>query len=146
MAIVAAKLCNLKETKIFNILHKIKDIDGRLELVRVLPNNIKLYVDFAHTPDALLKSILSLKKKYGSNISVVFVACDRDFKKRPLMAKIANSNCNKIYITDDNLRNENPTKIRNEIIKNIKNKRCYNIGNIKAIKTVFLKSEPNEVF
>ena len=36
------------------------------------------------------------------------------------MAKIASSNCNKVYITDDNPRNESPTKIRNEIIKNIK--------------------------
>ena len=63
MAIIAAKkLCNLKEEKIFNKLNNIKDIDGRLELVRVFPNNVKLYVDFAHTPDALLKSILSLKK------------------------------------------------------------------------------------
>ena len=62
MAIIAAKLCNLKEKKIFNKLNKIKDIDGRLELVRVFPNNVKLYVDFAHTPDALLKSILSKKK------------------------------------------------------------------------------------
>ena len=147
MAIIAAKLCNLKEKKIFNKLNKIKDIDGRLELVRVFPNNVKLYVDFAHTPDALLKSILSLKKKYGFNISLVF-GCggDRDFKKRPLMAKIASSNCNKVYITDDNPRNESPAKIRNEIIKNIKNKNCYNIGNRAiAIKTAILNSEPNEI-
>ena len=147
MAIIAAKLCNLKEEKIFNKLNKIKDIDGRLELVRVFPNNVKLYVDFAHTPDALLKSILSLKKKYGFNISLVF-GCggDRDFKKRPLMAKIASSNCNKVYITDDNPRNESPAKIRNEIIKNIKNKNCYNIGNRAiAIKTAILNSEPNEI-
>ena len=67
-------------------------------------------------------------------------------KKRPLMAKIASSNCNKVYITDDNPRNESPTKIRNEIIKNIKNKNCYNIGNrATAIKTAILNSEPNEI-
>ena len=55
MAIAAAKFCNLNEEKIFNSLKKIKDVSGRLELVRVFSNNIKVYVDFAHTPDALKK-------------------------------------------------------------------------------------------
>ena len=41
------------------------------------------------------------------------------------MAKIASSNCKKIYITDDNPRNENPNKIRNEVIKKITNKKNY---------------------
>ena len=51
------------------------------------------------------------------------------------MAKIASSNCEKIYVTDDNPRKEKPEKIRNEIIKNIKNENCFNIGNReKAIK------------
>ena len=45
------------------------------------------------------------------------------------MAKIANDNCKKIYITDDNPRNENPKKIRNEIIKHISNDKSFNIGN-----------------
>ena len=87
MAIAAAKLCKLNEKKIFSTLHKIKDVDGRLELVRTFSNNIRVYVDFAHTPDALLKSLKSFKDK---SVSLVF-GCggERDFKKRPLMAKIA---------------------------------------------------------
>ena len=73
------------------------------------------------TPDALLKSINALKNSYNSDLSLVF-GCggDRDFKKRPLMAKIANEHCKNIYVTDDNPRNEKPEKIRREIIKNIK--------------------------
>ena len=125
-----------KEKKILNILQKIKDVSGRLELVRTFPNNIKVYVDFAHSPDALLKSIKSLKKFMVKNISLVF-GCggDRDIKKRPIMGKIASHECKKIYVTDDNPRNEKPDKIRKEIIKNIKNKNCFNIGNrTKAIK------------
>ena len=55
MAIAAAKLCGLREHKIFKSLKKIKDVNGRLELVRTFYNNIKVYVDFAHTPDALKK-------------------------------------------------------------------------------------------
>ena len=80
------------------------------------------YVDFAHTPDALDKSLEFIGLNFNKNISLVF-GCggDRDFKKRPLMGKIANQTCKKIYVTDDNPRNENPEKIRNEIIKNIIN-------------------------
>ena len=147
MSIIAAKLCNLKERKIFNTLNKIKDVDGRLELARVFPNNIKVFVDFAHTPDALTKSIDSLTAKYGENISLVF-GCggERDFKKRSLMGKIASARCKKIYVTDDNPRNENPAKIRSEILKNIRKHNYFNIGNRQeAIKTAILKADVNEV-
>ena len=146
MAIAAAKLCDLNENKIFISLNKIKDVEGRLELVKIFNNDVKVYVDFAHTPDALKKSLDALKQKHGSNISVVF-GCggNRDFKKRPLMGKIADINCNKIYITDDNPRNEKPEKIRKEIIRNIKNKNCFNISSrSKAIKTAIENAELNE--
>ena len=72
MAILAAKICKVKKKKIFYSLKKIESVNGRLELVRTFPNNIKVYVDFAHTPDALNKSIKSLreekKKKYFLSI------------------------------------------------------------------------------
>ena len=85
MAIAAAKLSRLKDKTIYNSLNKIKDVDGRFELVRKFPNNIKVYVDFAHTPDALKKSIEELNNLYPQGISIVF-GCggDRDYKKRPL--------------------------------------------------------------
>ncbi len=147
MAFAAAKICKLKEKRILASITKIKDVDGRLQLVKTFSNNIKTYVDFAHTPDALKKSIIALKKFHGDNISLVF-GCggERDQKKRPLMAKIASSNCKKIYITDDNPRNEKPEKIRKEILKNIKNINCFNIGDrSKAIELAINNAEPNEV-
>ena len=112
MAILAAKLCGLKEKKIYFAIKKIKDVNGRLELAKKYANNVKVYIDFAHTPDALVKTINTLKEKHGNNISLVF-GCggERDFKKRPIMAKIANNSCKKIYITDDNPRNEDPKKL-----------------------------------
>ena len=62
------------------------------------------------------------------------------------MGKIASSHCKKIYVTDDNPRNEKPEKIRNEIIKNINNKNTFNIGNrTKAIKTAIQNAAPNEI-
>ena len=71
---------------------------------------------------------------------------NRDYKKRPLMAKIANNHCRKIYVTDDNPRNEDPSKIRKEIITNISNSNCYNIGNrATAIKFAVKNAEPNEI-
>ncbi len=147
MAVEAAKQCNLKEKKIFKIIKKIKDINGRLELVKTFSNNIRAFVDFAHTPDALLKSINALKNSYNSDLSLVF-GCggDRDFKKRPVMAKIAKEHCKKIYVTDDNPRNEKPEKIRREIIKNINNYNCFNIASrAQAIKAAIKNADPNEL-
>ncbi|MDC0952547.1 UDP-N-acetylmuramoyl-L-alanyl-D-glutamate--2,6-diaminopimelate ligase [Pelagibacteraceae bacterium] len=147
MAIAASNICGLKNKKIYKTLKKINDVSGRLELVRTLPNNVKIFIDYAHTPDALLKTIQSLKKTYEKKITLVF-GCggDRDKKKRPLMAKIANSNCEKIFITDDNPRNESPEKIRNEIFKNINIKKCFNISNREhAIRIAIMEAEPNEI-
>ena len=59
MAIQAAKLCGLKEKFIYRSLKKLKDVNGRLELVKKYTNNIKVFIDYAHTPDALLKTLKS---------------------------------------------------------------------------------------
>ena len=147
MAIAAAKLCNLKLDRIYKTIDKIKQVNGRLELVKTFSNNIKVYIDFAHTPDALLKSLNALKDQYKKNISLVF-GCggDRDLGKRAVMAKIASSNCEKIYVTDDNPRSENPNNIRKQIIKHISNNNCFNIGNrSKAIGQAISNADPNEI-
>ena len=147
MAIAAAKLCNLKDKKILQSLKNIKDVDGRLELVRKFKNNVKVFIDYAHTPDALSKVLRSLNYSYGKNVSLVF-GCggDRDKKKRSLMAKVANNYSKKVYITDDNPRNENPKKIRNEIIKNINPNKCFNIGKREeAIKKAIINSNQDEI-
>ena len=146
MAALAARLCNLDDAKINNSLKKIKNVDGRLNLIKKYPNNIRVFIDYAHTPDALYEVIQSIKNTYNNNISLVF-GCggERDFKKRPLMAKIAKSFCEKIYVTDDNPRKEDPRKIRKEIIKYLKGSNYFNIGNrSKAIKEAILNAEPNE--
>ncbi len=147
MAIAAAKFCNLKDKKILQSLKNIKDVNGRLELVRKFNNNIKVFIDYAHTPDALSKVLASLNDSYGKNVSLVF-GCggDRDKKKRSLMAKVANSYSKKVYITDDNPRSEDPKKIRNEIIKNIYLNKCFNIGKREeAIKKAIINSDQDDV-
>ena len=147
MAIAATKLYGLKDKTIFKSLNKIKDVDGRLELVKLFSNNIRVFIDYAHTPDALAKVLQSLQDSYGKNISLVF-GCggDRDKSKRSLMAKVANNYSKKIYVTDDNPRNEEPSKIRNEIIKRINPLKCFNIGNRSAaIKKSISNAEQNEI-
>ncbi len=147
MAILAARLCNLNQIKIDSVLKKIKNVDGRLDLIKKYPNNIRVFIDYAHTPDALQKVIKSIKNSFNNKISLVF-GCggERDFKKRSLMAKIAKSFCEKIYVTDDNPRKEDPKKIRKEIINYLKGSNYFNIGNrSKAIKEAISKAEPNEI-
>ena len=82
MAIKALYSCGLKENLIFKSINKIKDVSGRLELVRTLPNKSKVFVDYAHTPDALEKTLESLQSNFSNNITLVF-GCggDRDKKK-----------------------------------------------------------------
>ncbi len=146
MAALAARLCNLDDSKIKSAFKKIKNVEGRLDLIKRYPNNIRIFIDYAHTPDALYEVIKSLKNNYNNNISLVF-GCggERDKKKRPLMAKIAKRFCKKIYVTDDNPRKENPKKIRKEITKYLKGIEYFNIGDRSiAIKKAVLNAEPNE--
>ena len=147
MAASAAKISGLKNKQIKINFKKIKSVNGRLQLIKKLPNKAKIFIDYAHTPDALLAILKSLKKFYKSNITLVF-GCggDRDKKKRPIMAKIANKFCNKIYVTDDNPRNENPKKIRKALIKYLDKRKYIEIGNrSKAIKSAILNSKEYEI-
>ena len=85
MAIAAAKVSKLKSKKIYQSLNKIKDVNGRLELVKTFQNNVRVFVDFAHTPDALSKTLDSMSLSNDKNISLVF-GCggDRDKKEKSI--------------------------------------------------------------
>ena len=146
MAILAARNCGLSLSQILKKIDKIKPVPGRLENVKSLKNNSNIIIDFAHTPHALEQSIIALKDQFKKKIVIVF-GCggERDKKKRHIMGKIAKRYCHKIYITDDNPRNENPKKIRNDIIKGCK-KNAFNIASRKkAIETAIEELNANEV-
>jgi len=146
MAVLAALNCGLSQNRIFNQIHKIKSVPGRLECVASLNNNSNIIVDFAHTPDALEQSLIAIKKQFKKEIIIVF-GCggERDKKKRFIMGKIAGKYCRKIFVTDDNPRNEDPKKIRNAIMKGCK-KLASNIGSRKkAIKTAISELGSNEI-
>jgi len=147
MAILASKVCGLKIQNIFRKIEKIKSVEGRLELIRTLPNQSKIFLDYAHTPDALENAILSLREHFQKKVTVIF-GCggERDKGKRKLMGSIAKKYCNKIYVTDDNPRNENPKKIRSHIMKGLKGSKAKEVGNRRKAITYALKnSNPQEV-
>ena len=136
MAMIAATKSNLSFKKIIDTIKKLKPVNGRLEQIGNIKNNSKVILDYAHTPDALEASLKSLKEQFKNRkISIVF-GCggDRDKMKRPIMGKIANQYCDRVYLTDDNPRYENPKIIRSSIKKNINKSKLYEISDrAKAI-------------
>jgi murE/murF fusion protein len=122
MAILAANKSGIEFQKIIKIPRQDQPVEGRLEKIGKIKNNSKVILDYAHTPDALELALLNIKEQFPiSKISLVF-GCggERDLKKRSIMGKIAEKYSDKIYLTDDNPRNENPSKIRKDIKKGIK--------------------------
>ena len=90
-----------------------------------LKNKSRVILDYAHTPDALNICLKNIKEQFeGRKIKIVF-GCggDRDKRKRSKMGMIATKYCNKIYITNDNPRNENEKKIRDNIKSGISDKK-----------------------
>ena len=133
MAILAAYKSGLKFNDIIKIINRIKPVEGRLEKIGNIKNKSKVILDYAHTPAALKSVLLSLKEQFpNSNLSLVF-GCggNRDFKKRSIMGGIAQQYADKIYLTDDNPRNENPSKIRKDIKKGINKIQFQEIPNRK---------------
>ena len=148
MAILAAENKNLKFKQIIKILHKIRPIDGRLEKIGKIKNNAICILDYAHTPDALKLCLKDLKEQFCGRRIIIVLGCggNRDQSKRPIIGKIANKYCDKIYLTDDNPRYENPKKIRNEIKKNIIKSKLYEIPNRKkAIEKAISQIKSNDI-
>ena len=146
MALIAVEKSGVKIKKLFSFLNKIKPVTGRCDLIKIFKNNVRVFIDYAHTPDALEQSLKNIKNSYG-NITVVF-GCGglRDKSKRPKMGKIAARLAKKIIITDDNPRSENASSIRKQILKPIKKQSYFNIANRgKAIKFAIQNASPNEV-
>lgn len=137
MAMIAAEKSNIDFKNIVNVINKVNPVNGRLEKIGRIKNNSKVILDYAHTPDALKTCLQNLKDQFkNKKISIVF-GCggDRDKFKRPKMGQTANQFCDKIYLTDDNPRKENPNKIRLSIKSKINKLKLYEIpSREKAIK------------
>jgi UDP-N-acetylmuramoyl-L-alanyl-D-glutamate--2,6-diaminopimelate ligase len=98
----------------FNIL---QPAPGRMQRAGTLPNKAQVYIDFAHTPDAL-ENVLKLAREITKKRVVVLFGCggDRDAKKRPIMGKLACELADLVIVSDDNPRTEKAETIRDEIL------------------------------
>ena len=105
-----------QETNVFEVLEYVKPVRGRMELAATRQNGATVYVDYAHTPDAVEIALKSLKPHIlGKLIVVIGAGGERDEGKRPLMGAAAEKNSDFVIITDDNPRNENPSLIHQMI-------------------------------
>jgi UDP-N-acetylmuramoyl-L-alanyl-D-glutamate--2,6-diaminopimelate ligase len=119
-ALVAAGLCialGHQEEDVFAALEGLRGAPGRLELVARARSGAPIYIDYAHTPDALEVMLQALRPHVPGHIHMVF-GCggDRDRGKRPLMGEAAARLADRVIVTDDNPRSEDPAAIRREIM------------------------------
>jgi UDP-N-acetylmuramoyl-L-alanyl-D-glutamate--2,6-diaminopimelate ligase len=99
-------------------LGMVEGAPGRLQAVDGSPEGVSVFVDYAHTPDALAQVLDALRPHVTGELTVVF-GCggDRDQGKRPVMGRIAADRADKVFITDDNPRSEDPASIRRAILE-----------------------------
>ena len=118
-ALVAAGLAigtGSEADAVFAALEHLEGAKGRLERVGE-HNGAPIFVDYAHKPDALAKALQALRPYAKRKLVVIFGAGgDRDAGKRPIMGAIAAENADRIIVTDDNPRSENPATIRAAIL------------------------------
>ncbi|MDI1346396.1 MAG: UDP-N-acetylmuramoyl-L-alanyl-D-glutamate--2,6-diaminopimelate ligase, partial [Pseudolabrys sp.] len=118
-AAVAAGLAiatGAEPARVFGALEKLTGAKGRLELAGTR-NGAPIFIDYAHKPDALAKALAALRP-YASGRLIVVFGCggDRDTGKRPIMGRIAHDNADRVIVTDDNPRSEEPGAIRAAIL------------------------------
>jgi UDP-N-acetylmuramoyl-L-alanyl-D-glutamate--2,6-diaminopimelate ligase len=109
----AALLLGEEKEELLKLISNLSAAEGRFDYVRNESNDITGIVDYAHTPDALEKVLLTLQKLRGNGRVITVVGCggDRDKTKRPLMAKIACNYSEMTLFTSDNPRTEPPESI-----------------------------------
>ena len=99
-------------------LPRLDGVPGRLQHVATHPSGAAVYVDYAHTPDAL-ETVLTALKPHAQRHLVVVFGCggDRDRGKRPVMGELAGRLADRAIVTDDNPRTEDPASIRKEVLR-----------------------------
>jgi len=114
------KQLGIEDALIVEALKQVPPVPGRLQRVSAADGGFSVYVDYAHTPDALEKAIASVKEVTSGNTLVVF-GCggNRDTSKRSIMGRAA-LNADFAIVTSDNPRNEDPQAIINDILPGMK--------------------------
>lgn len=103
---------------VFRVLGQLTGVRGRMQLAATRTNGAAVFVDYAHTPDAIATALRALRPHVMGRIVIVFGAGgDRDRTKRPLMGAAAREHADVLFVTDDNPRSEDPAAIRAEILQ-----------------------------
>ena len=103
--------------RVFSAMQRVAPVRGRLERAVITRSGAPVYIDYAHTPDALEAAIAALKPHVEHRLITVFGAGgDRDQGKRPEMGAVATKLSDVVIVTDDNPRGEDPAKIRAAIM------------------------------
>lgn len=117
LALMLAITTGVAEQSAMAALTRLQGVRGRMERAAILPNGAAIYVDYAHTPDALTRLLAALRPHVAGRLHVLFGAGgDRDPGKRPLMGRAAAEAADRVWITDDNPRSENPATIRAAVL------------------------------
>jgi UDP-N-acetylmuramoyl-L-alanyl-D-glutamate--2,6-diaminopimelate ligase len=146
-----AVLLKQDKTNVLTTLSNLNAVEGRFQYVKS-PNGVIGIVDYAHTPDALKNVLETIKDiRSGNEQIITLVGCggDRDSAKRPVMAAIACEYSDKVILTSDNPRSEDPEEILNQMQKGInpvEAKKTLRITDRKeAIKTACNLSKKGDI-
>ncbi len=126
-------------------LARVQPVRGRLERAVIARSGAAVYVDYAHTPDALEAAIAALRPHTTGKLRLVFGAGgDRDIGKRPLMGEVAVRAADSVIVTDDNPRSEDPAAIRAAVLAAAPG--AQEIGDRRvAIAAAIAASQPGDV-
>ena len=140
-----------EKTNILTALSTLNPVEGRFQHIKSMSGIIGI-IDYAHTPDALKNVLDTIKNiRTGNEQVITLVGCggDRDNTKRPIMAKIACELSNKVIITSDNPRSEDPEEILNQMqagIDPVEKKKMLRISDRKeAIRTACTIAQPGDI-
>lgn len=146
-----SQLLGEDSTEVMTELSKLESVEGRFQYFKS-DTDITAIVDYAHTPDALenvLKTIKNIRTKNETVFTVVGCGGDRDKAKRPKMAEIACEMSDKVILTSDNPRTEDPNSILEEMIAGVAGQHFKKVLSIldreQAIKTAISMAEPGDI-
>lgn len=152
LAVFAVSTClEEDEQEILRVMSTLESVEGRFQYV-ISPNGITAIIDYAHTPDALenvLKTISNIRTKNETVYTVVGCGGDRDKSKRPEMAAIACELSDKVILTSDNPRSEDPNEIIDQMMAGVSGayfKKALSITDrAQAIKTAISMAEKGDI-
>jgi UDP-N-acetylmuramoyl-L-alanyl-D-glutamate--2,6-diaminopimelate ligase len=146
-----SQLLGEDSTEVMTALSKLESVEGRFQYFKS-ETDITAIVDYAHTPDALenvLKTIKNIRTKNETVFTVVGCGGDRDKSKRPKMAEIACDMSDKVILTSDNPRTEDPNSILEEMMEGVPSQHFKKVLSIldraQAIKTAISMAEHGDI-